>query len=150
MAEWGGLENRYSLFADPGFESLTLRLRSPKHKRRRSSLFCSAWFLFAATFGGRSPPQFQIGHSILYSKNLTAMHYVYILRRNDGSTYTGCTHDLKERFHRHINGQVPATKPFLPVELIFYCAFKDKYKAFEFEKYLKSGSGRAFMNKRFL
>jgi putative endonuclease len=45
---------------------------------------------------------------------------------------------------------VPATKPFLPVELIFYCAFKDKYKAFEFEKYLKSGSGRAFMNKRFL
>lgn len=61
------------------------------------------------------------------------MHYVY-----------------KARFHRHINGQVPATKGLLPVELIFYCAFKDKYKAFEFEKYLKSGSGRAFMQKRFL
>jgi putative endonuclease len=78
------------------------------------------------------------------------MHYIYILRCRNGSTYTGCTQDLKERFHRHNNGQVPATKQLLAVELIFYCAFKDKYKAFEFEKYLKSGSGRAFMQKRFL
>jgi putative endonuclease len=28
--------------------------------------------------------------------------------------------------------------------LIWYCAFPDKYKALEFEKYLKSHSGRAF------
>lgn len=47
------------------------------------------------------------------------MFYVYILKCKDGSTYTGCTHDLKERFQRHSNGQVPATKPFLPVELTF-------------------------------
>ncbi|OQP47140.1 excinuclease ABC subunit C [Niastella yeongjuensis] len=78
------------------------------------------------------------------------MYYVYILRCFDGSTYTGCTQDLKERFQRHTNGHVPVTKPLLPVQLIFYCAFKDKYKAFAFEKYLKSGSGRAFMQKRFL
>ena len=78
------------------------------------------------------------------------MHYVYILLCNDNSHYTGCTQDLKERFQRHINGHVPATKPGLPVELIFYCAFKNKYKAFEFEKYLKSGSGRTFMKKRLL
>ena len=78
------------------------------------------------------------------------MFYVYILRCRNGSTYTGCTHDLRERFQRHTNGYVPATKLLLPVELIFYCAFKDKYKAFEFEKYLKSGSGKAFMQKRFL
>jgi len=57
---------------------------------------------------------------------------------------------IKERFLRHKNGAVPATKLRLPIELIFYCAFKDKYKAFEFEKYLKSGSGRAFMQKRLL
>jgi hypothetical protein len=35
----------------------------------------------------------------------------------------------------------------LPVEFVFYCAFENKYKAFEFEKYLKSGSGRALMQK---
>jgi len=78
------------------------------------------------------------------------MHYVYILKCNDGSPYTGCTEDLKTRFQRHIDGHVPATKPRLPVILVFYCAFRDKYKAFEFEKYLKSGSGRAFMQKRLL
>ena len=78
------------------------------------------------------------------------MHYVYILECNDGSPYTGCTEDLKARYQRHINGHVPATKSRLPVELSFYCAFKYKDKAFEFEKYLKSGSGRAFMQKRFL
>jgi putative endonuclease len=78
------------------------------------------------------------------------MYYVYILQCNDASPYTGCTKDLKAGFQRHISGLVPATKPRLPVNLVFYCAFKDKYKAFEFEKYLKSGSGRAFMQKRLI
>ncbi len=76
------------------------------------------------------------------------MQYVYILRCKDGTPYTGCTADLRERFRRHSDGGVPATKGNLPVELVFYCAFKEKLSAFEFEKYLKSGSGRAFMNKR--
>jgi len=31
--------------------------------------------------------------------------------------------------------------------LEFYFAIPNKYKAFEFEKYLKSGSGRAFIKK---
>jgi putative endonuclease len=78
------------------------------------------------------------------------MYYVYILKCNDNSPYTGFSENLKERFKRHQNGYVPATKPRLPVELIFYCAFVDKYKALEFEKYLKSGSGRAFMQKHLL
>jgi putative endonuclease len=33
---------------------------------------------------------------------------------------------------------------------LFYCAFDNKFMGFAFEKYLKSGSGRAFMNKRLL
>jgi putative endonuclease len=78
------------------------------------------------------------------------MQYVYILKCADGLPYTGCTGDLKERFQRHITGHVPATKARLPVGLVFYCAFKDINSAFEFEKYLKSGSGRAFMQKRLL
>ena len=32
---------------------------------------------------------------------------------------------------------------------IFSPAFQDKYKAYEFEKYLKTGSGKAFASKRF-
>jgi predicted GIY-YIG superfamily endonuclease len=49
---------------------------------------------------------------------------------------------------RHNSGDVPATSARLPVEVVTYIAFTNKYKAFAFEKYLKSGSGRAFLNKR--
>ena len=76
------------------------------------------------------------------------MQYVYILRCSDDSYYTGCTNNLKERLARHNNRKVHYTKDKLPIELITYLAFKEKYKAYQFEKYLKSGSGMAFRNKR--
>jgi hypothetical protein len=38
--------------------------------------------------------------------------------------------------HRQ-KGQVSATKGRLPMDLAFYCAFQDKYKEFDFERYLK-------------
>lgn len=75
------------------------------------------------------------------------MYYVYILKCSNGNPYTGCTDNLKDRIERHQNGYVPATKQLLPVRLISYFAFSNKYTAFNFEKYLKSGSGRAFLNK---
>ena len=70
------------------------------------------------------------------------MHYVYSLQCKDGY-YIGCTDNLKNRLDRHQKGYVPATAKRLPVKLDFYFVIKDKYKAFQFEKYLKSGSGRA-------
>jgi predicted GIY-YIG superfamily endonuclease len=73
---------------------------------------------------------------------------VYSLKCKDGY-YIGCTDDLNDRLRRHKNGNVPATKSRLPVELDFYIALGNKYKAFELEKYLKSGSGRAFTKKHF-
>ena len=73
---------------------------------------------------------------------------VYILLCNDGTFYTGCTSNLEERISRHEKGYVDSTKKKLPVKLVFYCAFIDKDQAFEFEKYLKSGSGIAFRNKQ--
>ena len=70
--------------------------------------------------------------------------YVYILKCSTGMLYTGCTNNLEERILRHNLGQVLATKDILPVQIITYVAFTDKYKAYDFEKYLKMGSGRAF------
>lgn len=78
------------------------------------------------------------------------MQYVYLLKCSDGTTYTGCTNNVEERLKRHNKGEVHYTSTRLPLELITYIAFTDKYKAFHFEKYLKSGSGKAFSNKRFL
>ena len=77
------------------------------------------------------------------------MYYVYSLKCKDGY-YVGCTNDLQDRLERHKNGHVPATADRLPISLDFYIAIQNKYKAFEFEKYFKSGSGRAFIKKHLL
>ena len=77
-------------------------------------------------------------------------HFVYILKCADNSYYTGCTNNLEGRIKRHNKGQIRFTKTKLPVELITYIVFSDKYKAYDFEKYLKSGSGIAFRNKRLI
>ncbi len=74
------------------------------------------------------------------------MYYVYSLQCKDGF-YVGCTDNLKDRIERHQKGSVSATANRLPVKLDFYFALQDKYRAFNFEKYLKSGSGRAFIKK---
>lgn len=66
---------------------------------------------------------------------------------NNQKSYVGCTDNLRERVDRHQKGYVPATKLVLPVKLISYFAFSNQYVAFNFEKYLKSGSGRAFLKK---
>ncbi|MDA3815110.1 MAG: GIY-YIG nuclease family protein [Patescibacteria group bacterium] len=77
------------------------------------------------------------------------MYYVYILRCNDDKIYTGCTKDLRDRIYRHKKGYVSATADRVPIRLINYVAFRNKYKAYEFEKYLKSGSGRSFIKRHF-
>ncbi len=74
------------------------------------------------------------------------MHYVYSLKCRDGY-YIGCTDDLVDRINRHKRGYVIATAKKFPIKLEFYFAIEDKYKAFDFEKYLKTGSGRAFIKK---
>lgn len=79
---------------------------------------------------------------------MKTVQFVYILKCRDGKYYTGCTKDLEDRLARHNRGSVPATKDRRPLELVTYISFSDKYKAFAYEKYLKTGSGRATMYKR--
>ena len=80
------------------------------------------------------------------------MWYVYIIRsiNSPEEEYTGSTSDLKKRFADHNPGQSTHTSKFAPWELLCYVAFPDKYTALEFEKYLKSHSGRAFAKKRLI
>lgn len=78
------------------------------------------------------------------------MWFVYVLRCADGRLYTGCTSDIDERLRRHSAGYESATRLRLPVVLLSYIAFTKESKAFEFEKYLKGGSGRAFVHKRLI
>lgn len=78
------------------------------------------------------------------------MFYTYILKLSNKTFYTGFSTDLKQRFADHRMGNVDATKKYLPVELVYYCAFKTQKLATDFEKYLKSGSGFSFRNKRLI
>jgi putative endonuclease len=65
------------------------------------------------------------------------MWFVYFLKCADNSVYTGCTSDLDDRIKRHFKGENTYTRERLPVALIGYTAFLNKYKAYAFEKYLK-------------
>jgi predicted GIY-YIG superfamily endonuclease len=78
------------------------------------------------------------------------MWTVYILKCTDEKYYVGCTSNLENRLMRHRNKEVSFTATRLPIELITYIVFTDKYKAYAFEKYLKSGSGHAFYKKRLI
>jgi len=115
------------------------KLSKPKFHFLKKSLFIKAFKMNsnnAANFGECHPQK--------------ELWRVYILLCSDRTHYTGCTSNIDERLERHSKGQVEYTKSRLPVKLLFYAAFADKYKAYNFEKYLKSGSGRAFTLKHLL
>ncbi|MCC3304823.1 GIY-YIG nuclease family protein [Sneathiella sp. HT1-7] len=79
------------------------------------------------------------------------MHYVYILQSIDYPErfYVGLTTDLNKRLAQHNNGESVHTNKFNPWKIQTVIRFEDASKAEDFEKYLKSGSGRAFAKKHF-
>ena len=76
------------------------------------------------------------------------MHYIYLLRLNDGTIYTGRSDDLKHRIKEHIRGKVCSTRSKLPVTLLFYEAYINKRDAVNRELYLKTGDGRRIIRKQ--
>lgn len=76
------------------------------------------------------------------------MYYVYVLQSSaDNKFYTGCTHNLQERFKLHNAGKVFATKNRIPLLLIYYEAFINKHDAFKREQWFKTGWGRNQLKK---
>ena len=74
------------------------------------------------------------------------MHYVYILLSlRDGKLYIGYTNDLRSRIQKHNAGKVQATKPRLPLMLVYYEAHLDEQEAREREIFFKTGWGRKFI-----
>ncbi len=75
---------------------------------------------------------------------------IYILKCVDNTYYTGFSANIHDRIAAHQAGEVKYTKTRLPVELVHLALFVHKKKAYDFERYLKSGSGIAFRNKRLI
>lgn len=65
-----------------------------------------------------------------------------------GILYYGYTEDLRKRMKEHNTGKSKFTKGHMPWRLVWYCAFETVQKAKDFELYIKSGSGKAFVYKR--
>ena len=77
------------------------------------------------------------------------MYYTYILKEiNKNHFYIGSTKNLKRRFKEHYKNFNVSTRG-RKWELYCYFAFKKEIICRNFEKYLKSGSGRSFSKKHF-
>ncbi len=78
------------------------------------------------------------------------MKYVYILQSlaDPNHFYTGVTDDLRAGLSKHNSGSVTHTAQYRPWRIKSYIAFSDDDRALAVEKYLKSGSGRAFAKAR--
>lgn len=78
------------------------------------------------------------------------MNFVYILQSvsHPDQFYTGLCKDVPARLAAHNAGQSPHTAKFRPWKLLSFHYFGAPQTASAFERYLKTGSGRAFAAKR--
>jgi putative endonuclease len=77
--------------------------------------------------------------------------FVYGLRStsNHNRFYVGVTGDVPARIDWHNAGRCYHTAKHRPWEMVVAVEFATEERAFAFERYLKSGSGRAFAKRHF-
>ena len=77
--------------------------------------------------------------------------FVYILRSESdpGRHYVGITSELRGRLEWHNAGPCGYTTAYRPWRTLVSLEFPDEAAARRFERYLKSGSGRAFSKRHF-
>ena len=64
--------------------------------------------------------------------------YLYMLRCEDGSIYTGTAKDYLKRYEEHLNGKgAKYTKARRPVELVYFETFEHKSEALKREYQIK-------------
>ena len=79
------------------------------------------------------------------------MWYVYVLKSSISDfRYVGYTANLEKRLLEHNDGQNQSTKAFKPYKIETYIAVETEWKAKRLEKYFKTGSGKAILQKRIL
>ncbi len=80
------------------------------------------------------------------------MYYVYILRSSKDAckSYVGYTTNLDKRLKEHNDSRILYTKRYAPWCIETYIYFTNQKLAKQFESYLKSGSGKAFLKRRLM
>ena len=77
--------------------------------------------------------------------------FVYVLKSADSTPhfYVGLTSDALARVADHNAGRCPHTARYRPWQLHVTIELDDERRAIALERYLKSGSGRAFAKRHF-
>ena len=77
------------------------------------------------------------------------MFYVYVIRsERDGRFYVGMCTDLERRLREHNAGKTFSTKGYLPWTLVFVEEYGSRTEARNREKFLKGGSGKELIKKK--
>ena len=80
------------------------------------------------------------------------MNTVYIIEslKDSSKHYVGFTRDLVKRLKAHNAKKSQFSKKYAPWEVVCRVSFKDEIKARKFERYLKKGSGFAFLKRHLI
>ena len=95
---------------------------------------------------------FLLGHVDCLSDGMAGdKRFVYILNNADRGPhyYVGLTSDVDARLTDHNAGRCSHTAARRPWQRHVVIEFRDEETAIQFERYLKSGSGRAFAKRHF-
>jgi putative endonuclease len=81
----------------------------------------------------------------------SSKRFVYVLQsvNSPACHYIGLTDNIQQRLKEHNLGQSPHTAKHGPWQLHVGLEFSTEQVAVRFEKFLKSGSGRAFAKRHF-
>jgi len=80
--------------------------------------------------------------TVWYLSNMK-FYYIYILQNSSKKyIYIGYSENIIKRIASHNSGKVRSTKPYMPLELIHYEAYKNKVDAKRRELYLKTNKGK--------
>jgi putative endonuclease len=75
-------------------------------------------------------------------------YVVYVIKSEEGYKYTGLTEDIQNRLSQHNNHSLSKwTKRGKNWKVIYKEEYNSKSEALKREKWLKTGSGRDFLNK---
>lgn len=83
---------------------------------------------------------------------MSPQHTVYVIQseRFARQHYVGLTSNISTRLAAHNAGESPHTRKYRPWRLVVQMDFSIEERAVAFEKYLKSGSGCAFLKRHIL
>ena len=97
---------------------------------------------FKTSEGGRNGKPFA---------NPLYMKWVYLIQSIDrqDQVYVGITGNLEYRLRSHNLGQSSHSSKWRPWQVLVAMRFENDDKAAKFERYLKSGSGQAFLKRHF-